>query len=532
MKELVLLVVLLLVSVGTTLEKEFNDRYHEDQQIETEEYDFYNFTLPSDFHLGVSSAAYQYEGAWDEGGKGESIWDRYIHTYPEAIADGTNGDVAADFYHKYKEDIKRVKDLGLDTFRFSIAWPRIMPTGLIDSVNQEGIDFYDDVINEVIKNGISPMVTMYHWDLPQYLQDLGGWTNEIIVDYFEDYADVLYSYYGDRVKLWLTLNEPTKGVDGYGGNVTGLGYAPNVSAAGIGTYLAGHTMLKAHARAYHLYNDKYRAFQKGRISLALETFWYEPQDSNSESDHEAALQAIEFNLGWFANPIFSKEGDYPTVMKKRIAENSYQEGYLKSRLPQFSTEEVKYIRGTADFFGLNQYTTNRATFGENGPSPSYTRDTGVTLVAPSDWPASETSEWEKIVPKGLRKVLNYIKDRYGKKWEIVITENGFIDDGEIMDSQRIVYIATYMIEMWKAMYIDGVRVVGYMIWSLLDNMEWTSGYRSRSGLFHVDFYHPDKIRTPKKSTELVKTIAKTRRIPEKYVDHVKELDQLEFHNYS
>jgi beta-glucosidase/6-phospho-beta-glucosidase/beta-galactosidase len=524
---------LLLLLITATLGKQSDYVYPEEFQIEEEgEHYLYNFTFASDFHFGVSSAAYQIEGAWNEGGKGESIWDRYTHTYPNAIVDGTNGDVAADFYHKYKEDIKRIKDLGLDSFRLSIAWTRIMPTGTINSLNQEGIDYYNDVINELIENDISPVVTIYHWDLPQYLQDLGGWTNGVLVGYFEDYADVLFSNYGDRVKLWITLNEPTKVADGYGGNITGFGYAPNVSAPGVGPYLAGHVMLKAHATAYHLYNEKYRESQKGRVSITLETSWYKPLYSTSSSDQQAADQSLEFNLGWFANPIYSEKGDYPEIMKKKISEKSRQEGYTRSRLPEFTEEEVKYIRGTADFFGLNHYTTYRATFRQDQPGFPFSSDTGITLSAPSDWPASRTSEWEVIVPKGLRSILKYISDYYGEKWDIVITENGFIDSGELMDSQRIVYITTYMMEMWKAIYIDGVNVVQYMIWSLLDDLEWTSGYRSRSGLFYVDFNDPDKIRIPKTSTVLVKNITSTRRIPSDYVFYDKELNKLEFEETS
>ncbi|KAJ9575436.1 hypothetical protein L9F63_025613, partial [Diploptera punctata] len=218
----------------------------------------YNFTFPEDFIIGIASSAYQYEGAWNEGGKGESIWDSFLHAHPEAVADHTNGDIAADFYHKYKEDVQRIKSLRLSAFRFSISWPRIMPTGMLNSLNQEGINFYNDLINELIANGITPIITMYHWDLPQKLQDLGGWTNKIISEYFEDYADILFKCYGDRVKWWVTINEPTKITEGYGGNETGLGYPPNASEPGIGPYLAGHNMLLSHARVYHLYDRKYR----------------------------------------------------------------------------------------------------------------------------------------------------------------------------------------------------------------------------------------------------------------------------------
>ncbi|KAJ9595813.1 hypothetical protein L9F63_012997 [Diploptera punctata] len=482
-------------------------------------------------------------------GKGESIWDSFLHAHPEAVADHTNGDIAADFYHKYKEDVQRIKSLRLSAFRFSISWPRIMPTGMLNSLNQEGINFYNDLINELIANGITPIITMYHWDLPQKLQDLGGWTNKIISEYFEDYADILFKCYGDRVctyiqfyfylfiyynlrthnvKWWVTINEPTKITEGYGGNETGLGYPPNASEPGIGPYLAGHNMLLSHARVYHLYDRKYRVQQKGYITIVLETFWFEPLDNSSQADHDAAKQTLEFNLGWFANPIYSEEGDYPQIMKDIISNNSKKEGFRRSRLPEFTKDELQLVRGSTDYFGLNQYTTNKVTFKEVGLSPSRARDIGVQFSVPEFWPTSETSKWEKVVPKGLRKLLKYIQDTYGKNFKIFITENGYIDDGRIEDVHRMIYIATYMMETWKAMYLDEVNVIGYTIWSLLDNVEWTSGYRSKAGIFRVDFNSSDRTRTPKYSTLLVKQITATRCIPKNYVNYLNQLNDLEF----
>ncbi|XP_021923731.1 lactase-phlorizin hydrolase-like isoform X2 [Zootermopsis nevadensis] len=216
-----------------------------------------NYTFPPDFRFGVATASYQIEGAWNTDGKGESIWDRMTHQHPDFFF---NGDVAADSYHLYKEDVRALKELGVGVYRFSISWPRILPTGDVDVVNKLGIAYYNNLINELLANGIEPMVTMYHWDLPQALQDIGGWPNQVIADYFEEYARVLFTHFGDRVKLWLTFNEPLSFCAGYGEWRAG---APGIDAHGIGDYMSAHTVLHAHARVYHLYDNVFRKKQKG-----------------------------------------------------------------------------------------------------------------------------------------------------------------------------------------------------------------------------------------------------------------------------
>ncbi|XP_047004515.1 myrosinase 1-like [Schistocerca americana] len=248
--------------------------------------------FPDGFMLGTGSSAYQVEGAWNEDGKGESIWDRMTHENPEyGLGDG-NGDVSCDSYHKYKEDVQLLKALNADVYRFSISWPRILPTGDLDVINQPGIDYYNNLINELLANGIQPMVTMYHWDLPQALRYIGGWTNPLLADYFVEYARVLFENFGDRVKWWVTFDEPAQFVSGYADN---RDYAPSQNASGVGDYLATHTVLRAHAGAYRLYDQQYRAAQNGSVGIVLDIQFAEP--AVNDSQHRAAAdRELQFNV--------------------------------------------------------------------------------------------------------------------------------------------------------------------------------------------------------------------------------------------
>ncbi|XP_069681387.1 myrosinase 1-like [Periplaneta americana] len=483
-----------------------------------------NFTFPKDFKIGAATASYQIEGAWNVDGKGVSIWDKFTHDNPERISDRSNGDDAAKSYYKYKEDIKSVKDMGMDFYRFSISWPRIMPDGLPNNINKKGIDYYNDVINEVLKNDLFPLVTMFHWDLPQYLQDLGGWLNEEIVVYFEAYAKVLYECYGDRVKWWLTLNEPGSAVMGYETDML----APGINASGIGYYLAAHNMLKAHARAFRLYQRKYRDKQNGKISFSTPVQWATPLNQNSSDDIDAAELFMEFNVALFDDPVYSQTGDYPQKVKDRVGNFSMKQGFPKSRLPSFTKEEVEYVKGSADYYALNEYSTmliKKADGGED--TPSMLTDAGIEVYIPTQWPQSKGSTWETIAPKSIRQIINWITHRYGKKWDIFITENGYSDKGKLQDKCRIDYLATYMVEVLKAMYIDDCPVIGYTVWSLIDNYEWADGYTSKFGLYHVDFNDEDRKRTPKQSSYFMANVTKTKRIPQEYAKLEKSLAEME-----
>jgi beta-glucosidase/6-phospho-beta-glucosidase/beta-galactosidase len=226
-----------------------------------------NRTFPANFKFGVATASYQIEGAWNEDGKSENIWDHICHENPTFVVNQDNGDIACDSYHKYKEDVALLKDIGVDFYRFSISWSRVIPEGVAGSpVNQLGINYYKNLVQELINNGIEPMVTMYHWDLPEALQDLGGWLNPEVIDHYAYYAKTLYEELGDSVKHWMTFNEPKQTcMGGYGdGNM-----APGYNFTGLEDYQCTHILLKAHAKAYHIYDEEFRAEQQGNSNKFL-----------------------------------------------------------------------------------------------------------------------------------------------------------------------------------------------------------------------------------------------------------------------
>lgn len=222
--------------------------------------------FPDDFLLGVATAAYSVEGAWNEDGKGANIWDNLTHLHSDLIADGRNGDVACDSYHKINEDVALLQNLNVDHYRFSLSWSRILPKGYAHSVNLAGVEYYKKLINALIAKGITPIVTLYHWDLPQGIQDMGGWANEVISDYFEDYARIVFEIFGNKVKHWITFNDPhTICFKGYGTTE----FAPALNSTGFGDYLCTYTILKSHARVYRLYNDTFKSKQHGKCQFTI-----------------------------------------------------------------------------------------------------------------------------------------------------------------------------------------------------------------------------------------------------------------------
>lgn len=459
--------------------------------------DYINDTFPPWFEFGAATAAYQIEGAWRERGKGPSIWDTYTHEYRWIIADHHTGDISTNSYHKFREDIEIAHSMGLNFLRFSISWPRVLPYGYSNYVNKDGVRFYNNVIDTLLAHNITPMVTMYHWDLPQELQNIGGWPNPLMMDYYVDYARFLFETFGDRVKTWLTFNEPK--------NICALGYgtiylAPGyVNQSGIADYLCGYTILLAHAKTYHMYKDEYQEKQGGRISLSLDTDWYEP-DNNEPENVEAAFRKIMFTYGWFMNPLFSKEGNYPQIMIDRVGLRSKLENFPRSRLPAFTQEQIEYMRGTYDFLGLNIYTSSLAANPKIPPpieDHSYFADAGVLCWQPASWINTSFVD-EKVTPWGARKLLDFTKNYYGD-FPIIITENGYADRGEIKDYGRVEYYKTYLNEIQLAIVEDKVNVIAYTAWSLLDNFEWTYGYTEKYGLNHVDFDDPQRTRLMKNS---------------------------------
>lgn len=443
-------------------------------------------TFPKDFVWGTATSSYQIEGAAALDGKGPSIWDAFS-SIPGKTHNNETGDIACDHYHKFKEDIQLMKDMGVNAYRFSIAWARVMPTGK-EKVNEEGINFYNTLIDELLKAGITPWVTLYHWDLPLALQlEDDGWLGDSISDHFEKYANLCFERFGDRVKNWITLNEPWV--------VAILGYGQGVFAPGriskAEPYLAAHNLILAHAKAVNLYRNKF-SNQKGQIGITNNCDWREPL-TDSEEDKQAAERALEFFLAWFADPVY--KGDYPAVMKERLGD----------RLPKFSEAEKVMIKGTSDFFGLNHYTTMFAAqaseikkegsiYGNGGIS----EDQDVDLSLDESWNLT-LMQWA-VVPWGCKKLLKWIDERYGHP-EIYITENGcaYADEkinGEVNDQERLDFYKGYLEGSQQAIE-EGVNLKGYFAWSFMDNFEWASGYDKRFGLHYVDFETLE--RTPKKS---------------------------------
>ncbi|GLT27569.1 hypothetical protein SLA2020_025560 [Shorea laevis] len=469
-------------------------------------------SFPQGFVFGTASSAFQYEGAVKEDGRGATIWDTFSHTSGK-ITDGSNADVAEDQYHRYPEDIQLMKDMGMDAYRFSIAWSRIFPNGT-RAINQAGVDHYNNLINGLLANGIEPYVTLYHWDLPQALEDkYTGWLDPQIVNDFAVYAETCFQKFGDRVKHWITFNEPhTIAIQGYDVGLQAPGRCTILlhlfCKAGNSTtepYIVAHNILRSHATVVDIYRNKYKAKQQGSIGISLDVIWYEPEN-NSTVDIEAAQRAQDFQLGWFIEPLIF--GDYPSTMRSRVG----------SRLPKFTKSEAALVKGSFDFIGINHYTTfyarNNATNIIGVLLNDSLSDSGTTTLPFKNGlqPIGDraNSIWLYIVPQGMRSLMNYIRQKYGNP-TIIITENGMDDPNNpftsitdaLKDEKRIKYHHDYLSNLLAAIEEDGCNVKGYFVWSLLDNWEWSAGYTSRFGLYFVD-YKDNLKRYPKDSVKWFK----------------------------
>ncbi|KAJ8923929.1 hypothetical protein NQ315_006705 [Exocentrus adspersus] len=471
-------------------------------------YEVTNKTFPKGFLFGVATAAYQIEGGWDEDGKGEQIWDTWIHSNPKIVADGSTGDVASDSYHKYKEDVACMTEVGVHYYRFSIAWARILPNGRTNKVNKAGIDYYLNLLKELKANGIEAMVTLYHWDLPTALHNIGGWTNPEVVHLFAEYAQLCYELFGDYVKTWVTINEPKQICHGgYAYDGSEPGYAPGINSAGIGEYLCARHVLLAHAKAWHIYDTEFRSTQNGRITIVMDSDWFEPTTDSAE-DKEAAETKIQFVYGMYANPVFI--GDWPQVMIDRVADRSLKEGFDQTRLPPFSSEEVADIRGSYDFLAINHYTSYMVSAAAEPKidNPSWVKDAGGHVYQKDTWQQAAI-DWFRIVPWGIGKLLKWIKATYGDL-EIMITENGVSDrNGTLEDDHRIRYLKLYMSHLLDAMYEDNINITGYTLWSIIDNFEWTQGFNGKLGIYYVNTSDPERPRVPKKSSKYYANVIKT-----------------------
>lgn len=461
--------------------------------------------FPEHFKFGTASAAYQIESFNSADGKGPSIWDDFVKV-PGSIADGSSGDDGPDSYLNYKEDVQLIKNAGLQFYRFSISWPRVMADGTLPSKNEAGLEYYDNLINELIANGIEPVVTMYHWDLPSRIHDLGGLTSPLFPLYFEQYAKVLFERYGDRVKRWITFNEPNIYCNtGYN---TGL-MAPGKQVTGGEYYCIYYTQL-AHARAYHLYKEHFAPTQQGRVGMTFMCYGFFPKDPNNLFDVAAVERAYEFYLGVYAQPIM--KGGFPEIVKDYVDKFSKEEGQAWSRLPEYDLETLEYVKGTFDFMGLNYYTSFLVEEAPEGLSKNPNIDDDARLGLSFD-PSSvkASTSWLYCAPDGLRDLLLWIKDRYDGV-ETIITENGWADNGELDDGDRVEYLRLHLNAVLEA--IDaGANVSAYTAWSVTDVFEWDSGYTVTFGIHKVD--PVTKARTPKKSVSFLKEVVSSKRVPAK-----------------
>lgn len=425
-----------------------------------------------DFLWGVATSAYQIEGAAQTDGKGNSIWDTFSHT-PNRVWQDENGDIACDHYHRWEEDVQLIADLGAKSYRFSVAWSRVLPDGT-GKVNPKGLDFYKKLTDTLLEKGIAPNITLYHWDLPNALHIKGGWLNRDIADWFAEYADVMFHALGDRVPYWSTINEPW--VVAHEGYLTG-NHAPGIRNMYDMPHVTHHLLL-AHAKAV----QQYRAqnFPKGEIGLVVNLEPKEPATS-SPKDIEAADWMNEYMNAQFLDPVYC--GKYPKAMSQLFGDA------WVSR----SDEDMKLIQTPFDFLGINYYSRGYTIFDESVPIFK-----AKTVKHPHH--AYTEMGWE-VYPDGLTNILLWVQNRYNPS-KIFVTENGaaFYDapssDDLTEDMMRVAYYREHIAAIQKAKEA-GANVKGYYAWSLLDNFEWGYGFSKRFGIVHTDFQTLK--RTPKAS---------------------------------
>ncbi|EFH58559.1 hypothetical protein ARALYDRAFT_477608 [Arabidopsis lyrata subsp. lyrata] len=457
-------------------------------------------SFPDGFLFGAATSAFQHEGAPEEGGRGSSIWDSFTLKHSESN-NNLDGRLGVDFYHQYKEDVQLLKKLNMDAFKFSISWSRIFPHGKKDKgVSETGVKFYNDLINELIANGVTPLVTLFQWDVPQALEDeYGGFLSDRILEDFRDFAQFAFNEYGDRVKHWVTINEPYE--FSHGGYETGE-KAPGrcskyvnekcvAGKSGHEVYTVSHNLLLAHAEAVEEFR-KCGKCKGGKIGIVQSPMWFEPYDKKSSSSpsEEIVKRAMDFTLGWHMEPI--THGDYPQTMKDVVG----------GRLPSFTPEQKEKLKGSYDFVGINYFTSTFVSHLDNvnPEKPSWEADSRVQLHSNNvdgfkigSQPA--TAKYP-VCADGLRKVLKYIKENYNDP-EIIVTGNGYkekLEEKDVLpdalsDSNRKYYHMRHLMALHGAVCEDKVNVKGYFVWSLMDGLEWEDEYKTRSGLYYVDYGH-------------------------------------------
>ena len=423
----------------------------------------------SDFIWGVATSSYQIEGAANEDGRGKSIWDTFCKV-PGKVANFDNGDIACDHYHRFKEDLDLMKWMGVKAYRFSVAWPRVIPDG-VGRVNEMGLDFYDRLIDSSLEREIAPWLTMYHWDLPEALQLRGGWNNREVVEWFGEYGEVLTSRFGDRVKNWMTLNEPF--CSAWLGHLYG-DMAPGIKDLQTALNVS-HNLLMSHGLACQVIRSN---VSEANVGIVINVTPAVPA-TDSQVDSNAAQLADGFDNRWFLDPVFGRT--YPADVIDALGAS-----------PEIHSGDMELIAQDLDFLGVNFYFRQTVAADQNSkplPIRSVNRE-NVKKTA---------MNWE-VHPQAFEEILLRISKEYSPK-AIYITENGSawndeVINGEIIDDERIDYLVRHLDAMRSARS-QGAPILGYFAWSFLDNFEWAYGYEKRFGLIYVDY--KTQTRTPKKS---------------------------------
>jgi beta-glucosidase len=414
--------------------------------------------FPLDFVWGAAVSAYQVEGAVDADGRGESIWDRFSST-PGKVVNGDSGAVACDSYHRYREDVKLMEQLGLNAFRFSVAWPRILPAGR-GRVNAAGLDFYDRLVDELLAADIEPFVTLYHWDLPQALEEKGGWPVRPTAEAFAEYVEVVSERLGDRVRHWITQCEPWV--------ISWLGYGLGEHAPGrrseADALAAAHHVLLGHGLAADVLR---RRSAQAKVGITIDLVAFHPH-TDSEVDRAAVTRADGSRNRWILDPVL--RGEYPTDMLEAFA----------PILPTIEDGDLAAISTPLDFLGVNYYTRTVVRANPDDGSP----------VAVDGHEVERTDMGWEVYPHGLYELLVRLRDDYELP-RLYVTENGAAysdrrDNGRVDDPRRVSYVARHLDAIARAID-DGIPVHGYFLWSLLDNFEWAFGYSRRFGIVYVDY---------------------------------------------
>lgn len=427
--------------------------------------------FPEKFLFGVATSAAQIEGAAFEEERGMSVWDTFARI-PGMIGDGSVPDKTCDFYHLFREDIKRMKEMNLDTFRFSFSWSRIFPEG-VGKVNQKGVDFYKRLLEELQKNDIIPNATLYHWDLPWELERKGGWLNRECVEWYGEYASFMFREFGNQIPLWVTFNEPIATYVGYGLG----GFAPGRIGEGYGRQ-ANHHVLLAHGEGVKRFRQE--NLKDAQVGIVVDMWHHHPLRPDSELDLRAAELENEKSYGSYLNPIF--KGEYHPILLEYMKKGNC--------MPIMKEGDMERICVPLDFYGLNCY--NRVvTCGEPRimEQMKKTRNLGGNFM----------DNGNEFYPKAVYDAIHILKEKYKVEIPIYITENGTYNcqeeiqsDGKIHDVQRIEYIKGFLYWIHKAME-EGADIRGYYAWSLLDNWEWSAGFDYRFGLIHVDYDTQERI---------------------------------------